>query len=229
MICFDFSLVFEEDGVAWEVGIWQTIRIYRIWYTVYDIRYIIYQRVIKTFESKNLYTKKSVFLNKKYLTRDAIWMFWVTACKLDSWHHDLEYIIDAAIIFFIPYFTYSYKNRISECNSSMNMMIGKWSGCKVTWWRLKHVLTDFEQTRYTTTIKCVSTYVVCTHEISGEDNLVYTCILKLENCKLKRLSTRVCAKTCNQKIATSGNRTRASRVAGENSTTEPTLPHDHGE
>ena len=27
----------------------------------------------------------------------------------------------------------------------------------------------------------------------------------------------------NQKFATSGNRTRASRVAGENSTTEPTL------
>ena len=32
----------------------------------------------------------------------------------------------------------------------------------------------------------------------------------------------------NQKLATSGNRTRASRVAGENSTTEPTLLGEMG-
>ena len=32
---------------------------------------------------------------------------------------------------------------------------------------------------------------------------------------------------CQTKIASSGNRTRAARVAGEHSTTEPTMPHEN--
>ena len=37
------------------------------------------------------------------------------------------------------------------------------------------------------------------------------------------IPSKCVSRLLNQKLATSGNRTRASRVAGENSTTEPTL------
>ena len=50
---------------------------------------------------------------------------------------------------------------------------------------------------------------------SSLKNSVFNQKFKISGCVQQKFS---------QNIATSGNRTRASRVAGENSTTEPTLP-----
>ena len=43
----------------------------------------------------------------------------------------------------------------------------------------------------------------------------------------KTFSSTLCLPNYEKKFASSGNRTRAARVAGEHSTTEPTMPHEN--
>ena len=86
-------------------------------------------------------------------------------------HDIMIFRLYAVVIYFSYHIALIHiKARYQNVMIQWTWWLEKRSGCKVsfkmTWWRCKLVLTDFQQTRYTTTIKSVSKYADCILAIS---------------------------------------------------------------